>query len=127
MRIVIVIVVVLAAVSLGAGQERLTLTVPHVVAPPAAEFRVWSLELQRSHPRSLARIRAVFRETNNAGAFLPDSNTELICEYGGDEAETLLRALNKANLTSNTLEKRVIERCVTDKKIAGGAVNGTPQ
>ena len=39
--------------------------------------------------------------------------------YSGDVAETLLFALNKANLSIKSLHRRIIERLVADGLIAG--------
>lgn len=40
--------------------------------------------------------------------------------------QALLTALNTANLTSNSLVKRVLQRLQTDGYIAAGSVTGTP-
>jgi len=41
-------------------------------------------------------------------------------------ATTLLRALNTVNLSTTSLQKRVIQRLVTDGKLPAGAVTGAP-
>lgn len=46
-------------------------------------------------------------------------------QYIGATATTLMVALNKANLTSNSLQKRVLDRLVSDGVLAG-TVSGSP-
>jgi len=48
------------------------------------------------------------------------------CAYTGSVAESLIIALNKANLSTNSLQKRIIEQLVTDGKLPAGTVTGTP-
>lgn len=45
--------------------------------------------------------------------------------YSGAEATTLMRGLNTANLTSNSLHKRTLARLIADGRLAG-TVSGTP-
>lgn len=45
---------------------------------------------------------------------------------GHPSGQTLLATLNTANLTSNSLVKRVLSRLQTDGYIAAGSVVGTP-
>jgi hypothetical protein len=47
-------------------------------------------------------------------------------QYEGAEACTMLRALNKANLTTNSLHKRILDRLIADKVLVG-AVAGVPE
>lgn len=46
-------------------------------------------------------------------------------EYTGEIALTLMVALNKANLSTKSLHKRIIERLVTDGYLAG-TISGSP-
>jgi hypothetical protein len=46
--------------------------------------------------------------------------------YSGAEAEALIIALNKANLSTLSLQKRILQRLVTDGLMADGAVTGSP-
>lgn len=59
----------------------------------------------------------------------------LITGYGGpppatqadrDAAIQMMRTLNTANLTTKSLQKRVLEKLSADGKIPGGSVTGTP-
>ena len=45
--------------------------------------------------------------------------------YSGTEARNLMIALNKANLSTNSLQKRVMDKLIADGKIAG-SVSGAP-
>lgn len=45
--------------------------------------------------------------------------------YAGAQATSLMTALNKANLTSNSLHKRVIQRLIDDGMLAG-TISGSP-
>jgi len=106
--------------------ETLTLTTPVQVAVGATVFRLWTLDLRRAHPERPAGIRAVFREVDGAGAFLPFGGRSIECRYDEAEAEALLIVLNKANLSTLSLEKRVTQKCQSDGKLGAGAITGTP-
>jgi len=45
--------------------------------------------------------------------------------YTGTEARNMMITLNKANLSTNSLHKRVLDKLIADGKIAG-TVTGTP-
>ena len=45
--------------------------------------------------------------------------------YDGDTATTLMVALNKANLSTKSLQKRVLEKLAADGLLAG-TISGTP-
>lgn len=51
---------------------------------------------------------------------------KIVATYSGTEATNLMIALNKANLSTTSLQRRVLERLVTDGKLAAGTVSGTP-
>lgn len=104
--------------------EQVTLTVPVLVSSGATRFRVWGLELRRAHPDRPAGILATFREVDAGGVFLAGGRT-LECRYEDTAAETLIIALNKANLSVTSLERRVTERCQTDTLLGAGAISGT--
>jgi hypothetical protein len=46
--------------------------------------------------------------------------------YTGSEAETLIRALNKADLSTKSLHRRILEKLADDDKIGPGTQSGTP-
>jgi hypothetical protein len=46
--------------------------------------------------------------------------------YSGAQATTLMIALNKANLTTNSLHKRALNQLVADGILPAGAIAGAP-
>ena len=136
-RILIGLVFCLLSLTAGA-QEKVTLTTPVFTDAGASDFRVWSLYLKRAHPDSPAEIRAVYRETTGTPGVFVANGKSLTCLYadgnGETTAETLIVALNKANLSSScaqapncSLERRLLKRCQDDGKIPAGAITGSPQ
>lgn len=105
--------------------ETLILTAPVQVSVGASAFRVWDLEVRRTHPDRPAGVLAIFREVNVSGAFISGGRS-IECRWEGPEAETLILALNKANLSLISLEKRVTQKCQLDGKLGAGAISGTP-
>lgn len=108
-----------------AAQERIVLNAPVFTQLGVTEFRVEGLYLKRSHPDAAAEIRAVFREVSG-GAFVPQGKS-LICRYDDADAEALIIGLNKANLSTNSLERRILAKCQQDGKLGAGTITGTPQ
>lgn len=106
--------------------ETLTLSAPVQVSTGASAFRVWRLDLRRAHPEQPAGILAVFREVDGAGAFIPLGGRTIEVRYEGAEAEALLVVLNKANLSTLSLEKRVTQKCQSDGKLGAGGITGNP-
>ncbi len=120
------------ALSLGAGgfllaQEKLTLTTPVYQDVGAAEFRPWTLYLKRAAADGGAEIVSVLREVNSGTATFKPSGKTVTCHYAGADAEALIVALNKADLRTNTLERRVITRCQQDGKLGAGIISGSPE
>jgi hypothetical protein len=109
--------------SMGA-QEKLVLTTPAFTGS-GADFRGWMLNMRRTHPDRPAEILAVFREVSGT-AFLAGGR-QITCRYEGDPADALIVALNKVNLSTTSLEKRVMQQCQMDGKIAAGTISGTVQ
>ena len=129
------VVVGFSANQLLTAQEKVVLTAPVQAVVGSTDFRVQSLELYRSHPdggspstvpNGGAAIRVVFREVDAGNAFVAQGK-RLHCNYNGDIAEQLLIALNKVNLSTTSLEKRVTQRCQTDGQLGAGTMSGTPQ
>lgn len=46
--------------------------------------------------------------------------------YDGTQATNMMTVLNKADLTSNSLHKRVLNQLVSDGKLPAGTVTGSP-
>ena len=119
-RTALAAVVLLACVA--HAQEKITLVDPVHTDPGATEFRLATLFLDASG----SVIRAVLSEAApGAFQFKQDGKT-LTCEYYGDDAQQLLVQLNTMNFSTVSLQKRVIQTCVKDKKIPPGTVSGTP-
>ena len=53
-------------------------------------------------------------------------SVELQLEYTGPTATSLMTILNTANLSTLSLQKRVLQKLVTDGKLPAGTVSGTP-
>jgi len=98
--------------------ERLDLTTP-VPKPSLTSYRVTDLVLHFDPPTgSLIQITLV----GDSG----DSLTRTYRDSAADPvATTFLIALNKANLSVQSLQRRILARLVTDGVLAG-AVSGTP-
>lgn len=56
---------------------------------------------------------------------LGQNSERLVCKQSGQAAHDNIVALNKANLTSNSLQKRALDLFVTLGQVAG-TVSGTP-
>src|SRR4051794_37831653 len=95
--------------------ERITLTTPEVVPQQqTTEYRPVLIHLERE-PQP--RLYVVFAGSNGERR-----------EWRVDEpgrALTLIKALNTANLTTNSLEKRCMTQAIADGVFAG-AVTGAP-
>ncbi len=90
----------------GVMAEILTATVPGQF-----EVRRLLLDLDRQ------LIEIVIRENGGSG--------HRLFTYEGSTAVTLILALNKANLSITSLQRRILERLVADGKLTG-TVSGTP-
>ena len=93
--------------------ERLDLTTPEGAVAACTNLTVTSLHLDWAG----ARITAKFKG---------DNGRSYGAVWEGATATTLMIALNKANLTSNSLHKRVINQALTDGKLPAGTVSGSP-
>lgn len=99
--------------------ETLTLTTPITpTVPTISTYMVWSLCLGRGD----GVIRMIVEDnTGRRTTCLWADRKE-----APTEATDLLRALNKANLTTKSLERRCLERAIQDGKLGVGTVTGTP-
>jgi hypothetical protein len=112
---------VLLAVALHA-QEKVTLVDPVHTDPGATEFRLMMLDLNAAQ----REIHATLGEVAPGTFGFKSGGKTLTCDYFGDDAESLLVQLNTMNFSTVSLQKRVIQTCVKDKKIPPGTVSGTP-
>lgn len=51
---------------------------------------------------------------------------EVLCEWTSDIAVSLMTTLNTANLSTSSLHKRVLTKCLADGKLPAGTISGTP-
>lgn len=95
--------------------EQLDLTIP-VPAPIAQvdSYKVGKLTLDRMNNI----IEVIVWDGS-------DRNTMKTFEFTGQDAIDNMVALNKADLTSNSLEKRILNKLISDGFLAG-SVSGTP-
>lgn len=107
------------------AQETLTLSTPVFQQTGVADFRVWSLHLKRERPGEIAEIRVLLAEVSDR-AFVANGRT-IPCFYTDAEAEMLIIALNKMNLSTISMERRVVTRCQQDGKLPPGTIDGSPQ
>lgn len=91
--------------------EILTLTAP-IVPPSITTWRVTFLGLDWDAATISIRLRGPNGEVKT-------------CGYQGSAATSMMVALNKANLSSNSLHKRVLTQLVSDGEIAG-TISGSP-
>lgn len=92
--------------------ERLDLASPEQTAPGTVTWKPFLLHLNWE----AATIKVAFRG---------DNGEYLSIGYDGAEATTLMVALNKANLSTKSLHKRLMEKAIADGKMSG-TISGTP-
>ena len=105
--------------------ERLTLTVPVTpTGPQIRDYAVWALYLGRGEGIILITVednnlvRRTYRYSDGEDA---QGNSA----PGTTLVTTRLRALNRMNLSTNSLEKRLLEQLIADGRLVG-SVTGTP-
>ena len=92
--------------------EQIDFGTPHVIDPRTATFfKVRYLSLDWDRQNILIRLSdgSIFKE------FI----------YTGQKALDLMVALNKANLSTSSLQKRIINQLITDGHLSG-TISGTP-
>lgn len=92
--------------------EQLDLTSPEQDTPGTVTWRPFLLHLNWE----AATIKAAFRGDNGEYTSIG---------YEGTDATTLMVALNKADLSVKSLQRRIMERVVSDGKLSG-TISGTP-
>lgn len=94
--------------------EKLVLATPIAVTPPSTtEYVIRSLYFGWDEQRIAIALR-----DNNGGT--------VMCTYEGAPATALMTAIAKANLSTNSLPKRIMNQLTADGKIPPGSVTGTP-
>lgn len=89
--------------------EALTLTTPQSVT----DYTIDMLKLSWSGASIVVQLHDTQGDKHKAS-------------YTGQAATDLMIALNKANLSTNSLQKRILNQLVTDGKLPAGTVTGTP-
>lgn len=93
--------------------ETITLTSPEVQPQiVTADYRVRRLVLDVEAPAIIIQVRGTNGEAKEFS-------------YQGATAQALLQALNTANLTTKSLQRRILEKLIADGKLVG-TVTGTP-
>ena len=92
--------------------EKITLATAETV-PATADYQVDLLTLDWAGARIRIELRCL--TTGKRRAF----------DYTGPTATAMMVALNKANLSTNSLHKRVLNQLITDNKLEG-SVAGSP-
>lgn len=92
--------------------EKIDLTTPYKPDPrEATDFTVAMLVLDRFGQG----VHITLRKNGVSAEF----------SYNGDEAMDIMRALNKANLSIKSLDRRILEKLIADGKIVG-TISGSP-
>jgi hypothetical protein len=127
-------IALVALVALTAAQETASLSAPILARPGISTMRPAhiSVDIQRGE------LVVVLKEWS-AGAFVDDGR-HLSVRYDANGSSgsggvttveagvgrALITALNKANLSTTSLERRILQRLIADGHLAG-SVTGTPQ
>lgn len=91
--------------------EIVTLTTP-VVTPNLTTYTVRAINMDLDVPAIVIRLRGTNGESKT-------------CSYQGVTATNLIVALNKVDLSTTSLQKRVLQRLIADGEIAG-TISGSP-
>lgn len=109
--------VLLYGLLIGAGivdaQEKADLTTPQTVT--VASYEIAGIELRRL-PRWTLRI-----------VYMDDQGVEHYDLHQDDEAQALIIALNKADLSTMSLERRALQHLINEGKIPDATITGTPR
>lgn len=101
--------------SAGLAQESLTLTTPvSPLMPTTTTYSIRGLILLWDEQFIAVRLRDNNGVTSNY-------------YYTGAQAGTLMVALNKADLSAISLQRRILQQLVKDGKLPAGNVTGSPE
>ena len=93
--------------------ETVTLTAPEITPQiTTTEYRVVFLLLDWEHASIVIHLRGTNAERKEV-------------RYDGADATTLMVGLNKANMATKSLHRRILERLVADGKLSG-TITGVP-
>lgn len=132
MRIVASVIVAVMLTGVAHAQEKLTLATP-VARPSVTEYQVEEIRIRRTD--WTIRVVLVPNATGAPSVACEWVLTSLRCNNGYAKtpapagfanAEAMVKSLNKANLTTVSLEKQVYNKLVADGAFAA-TVTGTPE
>lgn len=95
------------------GEEQVDLTTPYIADPREAS----SMTVQ---------FLALDWKTSTIQIKIGYGDITQLFTYSGTEARNLMVALNKMDLRTNTLNKRILNKLINDGQISG-TVSGTPE
>lgn len=96
----------------------LTTSITYPTPPPVTRYHVRRVLIERE---PFARFAVLVVGDDNTQKQITYSD-----EDGGTTIATLLAALNTANLSTKSLQRRILERLVADGYLPAGTVTGTP-
>lgn len=96
--------------------ERIDLTTP---IPSAPRWFVETITLRRGLSCAGGAITAVPPDSAIIVTLIAENGQHKIHQWTGAAADTLILGLNKANLSTNTLNKRVLDKLIADGVILG--------
>lgn len=104
------------------AQERVTLATP-VTAPAVTDYQVRALHLDLGD-RSTTDDDSVVVDLEATTGLTTDPNHMRRFTYNGATANQMIVGLNKANLTTRSLNQRILDRLIADGFLSG-TVTGT--
>lgn len=111
-RVLVVLAVLLTIPMIARAGEQLDLTVPET-KPAVTTYLVERMTLDWTAQRI------------DIGLVAPNTGEKKVFSYTDSTATTLMRALNKVDLSVKSLQRRILERLAADG-LLGGTVSGTP-
>jgi len=103
------------------AQESVVLDNPAAVDPGATTFRPFMIHIELlPGPRIIVGLQ-------EWSAGFVDGGKNITCTWTGTEAHSLIVALNKANLSSNSLEKRIMTQAQASGCLGAGTITGAPE
>jgi len=101
------------------------ITFAAAVDPPRTVFRIallafdWMNATVKIHVRDFDGTKLALTPPQS-----PFGERVIVVQYSGAEATALMTALNKVNLSTQSLHQRVLTKLLADGKIPGGATSG---
>lgn len=126
-RLIAVILLMLGWGGCAFADEAFDLATPR----PVREEAVAHLEIAALHLvyRPAPAVVVILQAVKADGSCATDSNgtcKQQVERYDGEAALAMLNALETANLSTNSLHKRVLQKLRNDNRLPAGAVSGVP-